>query len=106
MEELQRTLETLPISALAKVAGGDLAHRREDLINNLLYGTELPSSPMMEVRRRIHAHLACRWDQYQGLMDPVCEQCHLGGQTSCHDMRAVGDYILNLTSLKEKSYDK
>lgn len=104
MEDFLETLERLPLSALAAAAkkldeNASLAQSREALVAVLVEGRRLPEDPMQIVRRRIHKLIAANYEQLAGLMDEECELCFNEGQQKCHDMRALVDYLQNLTLL-------
>jgi hypothetical protein len=91
----------LPITtlvALAKEKGSNasIVHKKEDLIRVIRRGGDLPDNPVSELRERVRLTLNSNWDQYDGLIDKQCQKCYLSGQTLCHDVRAIGDYRLNI----------
>lgn len=95
-------LSSAPISVLiraAKKAGGDasLAHTREQLLDFLLDDTPLPPNPIGVIRKRIHSLLEQNYDVIKDTVDPNCAACYRGGQKLCSDVRAVAEYLENIS---------
>ena len=109
MQSIDDVLARLPHTALVNAAKemqvASMAHGKEELARALLTHEDLRADPIQVLRRRVFNLISNNKEQLKGRIDPVCAECHACEQQKCHDMRVVGDYLVNLDliNFEEKS---
>lgn len=105
MSPEEEFLSQLPFAVLLGIAQAQnldagWAHSRIDLVHALARGHPLPPNPMKVIRSRVHQLIKKNWQYVEHHIDEECKRCFENNQQSCHDLRALADYLSNLPMIQ------